>query len=98
MKNVLFILITLALASCSRDTLNNNDDRYPDDGIRPSSIIHEGGSRDYQLYIPPGYNGTDPLPVVFNFHGFDDDAYEYFINTSDMRSIASVESNPFFLV
>ncbi len=96
MKKIFFILITLALASCSKDNSNNND-RSPIDGIRPSSIIHEGGSREYQLYIPPGYNGTDPLPVVFNFHGFDDDAYEYLLS-ADMRSIASVESNPFFLV
>ena len=99
MKSIYFVLITLLLASCSKNNLNDNpSDLYLDDGIRPSSIIHDGGLRDYQLYIPPGYNETDPLPVVINFHSFDGDAYEYLINTSDMRSIASVESNPFFLV
>ena len=84
MKSIYFVLITLLLASCSKNNLNDNpSDLYLDDGIRPSSIIHDGGLRDYQLYIPPGYNGTDPLPVVINFHGFDGDAYEYLINSID---------------
>ena len=99
MKNIFSVLVLLTFSSCVRSNLNNNpSDLFPDDGVRPSSIIHDGGSRDYQLYIPPGYDGIDPLPLVINFHGFDGNAYEYLINTSDMRSIASAENNPFFLV
>jgi polyhydroxybutyrate depolymerase len=26
--------------------------------------------RSYELHVPPGYDGTTPLPVVLNFHGF----------------------------
>jgi len=45
------------------------------DGTLDSSVIHvelshDGDMRSYELYVPPGYDGTTPLPVVLNFHGF----------------------------
>ena len=36
--------------------------------------IHSGGGiREYLLHVPPGYLASDPVPLVFNFHGFGSD-------------------------
>ncbi|MBE0609582.1 MAG: hypothetical protein IH609_09390, partial [Dehalococcoidia bacterium] len=33
------------------------------------SVVSSGMGRTYVLYVPPGYDGTAPLPLVLNFHG-----------------------------
>jgi len=33
------------------------------------SLVSGGIERSYLLYVPPGYNGTAPIPLVLNFHG-----------------------------
>jgi len=40
------------------------------------TLLHNNVPRNYRLYIPKGYNGTSPLPVVFNLHGFGSNAQE----------------------
>jgi polyhydroxybutyrate depolymerase len=35
-----------------------------------------GQARTYQLYVPAAYDGTHPVPVVFNFHGYGSNAVE----------------------
>lgn len=32
--------------------------------------------REYYLYLPPNYTNTKPLPIVFAFHGFYDEAID----------------------
>jgi polyhydroxybutyrate depolymerase len=34
------------------------------------TLVHNGISRSYILYIPANYSPTNPLPLVLNFHGF----------------------------
>lgn len=38
------------------------------------SIIHEGISRSYRLFLPSNYQNYQSLPLVFNLHGFDSNA------------------------
>ena len=38
-------------------------------GETSESIMVDGLLRTYERHIPPGYDGTTPLPVVFDFHG-----------------------------
>jgi polyhydroxybutyrate depolymerase len=33
-------------------------------------IDHDGISREYTLHVPPGYDGTQRVPLLLNFHGF----------------------------
>lgn len=33
------------------------------------SVVSGGMGRTYLLYVPPGYDGTRPAPLVLNFHG-----------------------------
>jgi polyhydroxybutyrate depolymerase len=36
-----------------------------------TGTIQSGGlTREYRLYVPAGYNGATPVPLVFNLHGF----------------------------
>ncbi|NUM50197.1 MAG: T9SS type A sorting domain-containing protein [Flavobacteriales bacterium] len=34
------------------------------------SFLYGGISRDYRIYIPSVYNGINPVPLVFNLHGY----------------------------
>ena len=63
--------------------------------VQSMTLTVEGVSRDYQLYIPTSYDGTKPLPIVFNFHGFGGTASDH-MKTADMRTLANNEM--FFLV
>lgn len=38
-------------------------------GRTPVNIQHDGNSRDYVLFVPTGYDGAAPLPLVVNLHG-----------------------------
>ena len=38
-----------------------------------SSFEYDGVSRDYRLYIPAIYDGSQPAPLVFNLHGYGSD-------------------------
>jgi len=33
-----------------------------------------GQSRNYRLHVPPSYNGTDAVPLIFNLHGYTSNA------------------------
>ena len=34
------------------------------------TMLHNGVTRQYIVYIPAIYNGSAPVPLMFNFHGF----------------------------
>jgi len=34
------------------------------------SFVYDGETRAYRLYIPAAYDGTEPVPLVFNLHGY----------------------------
>ena len=38
--------------------------------VDSSSFIFEGIERNYLVFLPTDYNGTDEIPVVFNLHGY----------------------------
>jgi polyhydroxybutyrate depolymerase len=41
--------------------------------------VFEGETRTYQLYVPDSYDGTRPVPVVFDFHGNGSNAVQQMI-------------------
>ncbi len=62
MKKYLFILTTI---TCSYSF------SYSQTGVSTSTSIISGGiSRFYTLYVPAMYDGTTPVPLVFNIHGY----------------------------
>lgn len=38
--------------------------------ISTGSIMNNGLTRDYTLYVPTNYTGTTAVPLILNFHGF----------------------------
>jgi polyhydroxybutyrate depolymerase len=51
------------------------------------SIVSDGLVRDYKLYVPAIYNGSLPVPLVFNFHGYGSNFDEQELY-GDFRAIA----------
>lgn len=51
------------------------------------TLLHDGETREYTVYIPASYDGTSSVPLLFNFHGGSGDIASQ-IAVSDMRSIA----------
>ena len=92
-KNIFVLLIlTVLLFGCSSDDTTKSDDSgscYSNSNAQ--TIVHDGISREYVLYIPNSYNGTSAVPVLFNFHGFGGSASDY-MQEADMRSLAEAET------
>jgi polyhydroxybutyrate depolymerase len=57
--------------------------------VEPGSrTIAAGGlRREYVVHLPPGYDGTEPAPLVFNLHGFGGDIASQ-DTTTDLPALA----------
>jgi len=53
-------LLLLILTVCSATAQTTID----------ATMQHDGLSRSYRLYIPAAYNASQPVPLVFNLHGY----------------------------
>lgn len=51
------------------------------------TILHDGLTREYILYIPASYNPATPSPLVLSFHGYTSNAQSNF-NYTQFNSIA----------
>ncbi len=51
------------------------------------SFEHDGLLREYLLYVPAMYDGSEPVPLVLNFHGYTSNALEQMFY-GDFRPIA----------
>jgi polyhydroxybutyrate depolymerase len=92
MKN---IIITIFLASTLLSCTNNDDSLKSKDScsenVNAQTIVHNNQTREYVLYVPNTYDGTSPVPVVMNFHGFGGNATD-FINETKMRALSETET------
>ena len=91
MKKI-FVGIFLLLLSCSKSEFDNKTkDKYSDftffEGVSTNFIEHNGLNREYLLYIPPNIDNRENLPVIFNFHGYQGQAGQFF-NQTDLVEIA----------
>jgi polyhydroxybutyrate depolymerase len=51
------------------------------------TIIHDGLTRSYTIYVPASYTPGTPAPMVLNFHGYTSSAFEQ-LYYGDFRAIA----------
>ena len=52
-----------------------------------ATITHDALQREYILYVPASYTGSNAVPLVFNFHGYTSNATEQ-MWYGDFRPIA----------
>jgi len=69
---VLFLL--LPFVSLGQQTINE-------------TMLHDGITRSYTMYVPASYTPGTPAPLVLNFHGYTSTAFEQFYY-GDFRAIA----------
>jgi polyhydroxybutyrate depolymerase len=55
------------------------------------TIPHNDQVREYISYIPNSYDGSTPVPVVFNFQGYSGNATNH-MRSADMRTLADAEN------
>ena len=55
-KKILSLLLLVPLFGISQQQINK-------------TMTFEGDAREYIVYIPANYDGSNPYPLVFNFHG-----------------------------
>ncbi|RZS93594.1 prolyl oligopeptidase family serine peptidase [Aquimarina brevivitae] len=60
-----------------------------------ASLVHDGITRSYILYVPELYTDDTPAPLVFNFHGYTSNANDQ-MNYGDFRPLA--DTNGFIIV
>tara|TARA_B100001109_G_scaffold213401_1_gene181786 strand:- start:185 stop:1159 length:975 start_codon:yes stop_codon:yes gene_type:complete len=99
----IFILIFLLIISCNKDdsdifekksedfnsSVKDNSNRFTFyEGQANYSLNHNGLDREYILYIPPNIESRTNLPVIFNFHGYQGRANQFF-NMTDLIDIAN---------
>ena len=60
--------LSLLLAQMAGILTPVDDDASPK--IIHGAIVQDELSREYILYVPASYTGCDPVPLVFNFHGY----------------------------
>ena len=51
------------------------------------SLQYDGNNRQYELYIPQSYDGSENVPLLFNFHAGNGTSDSQ-IYISDMRNLA----------
>lgn len=59
------------------------------------TLVYQGVSRQYQIYVPASYTGSTPVPLIFNFHGGNGSIASQ-IAISDLSTLA--EANQFIAV
>jgi polyhydroxybutyrate depolymerase len=50
-------------------------------------MLHDGVTREYIIYIPAIYDGLNPVPLLFNFHGYGMSANDQ-MTVLNMRAVA----------
>ena len=75
---LVFLIYGISLNSFSQTTLEE-------------SITHDGGERDYILYYPASYDGSEAVPLLMVFHGLGS-SNDVIMGYSDFNDIADTEN------
>ena len=73
-NKILLLFLSIPLFGISQQQINK-------------TMIYDGNAREYIIYIPASYDGSNSYPLLFSFHGGGGTSGD-FINTNDMRPIA----------
>jgi polyhydroxybutyrate depolymerase len=93
---LLLVLAALVPASCGRsDALRRAGDECAPGrslamGTSRHVLDHDGIERTYLVHVPPGYDGSSRVPVVYLFHGLGGEP-EVMVQTTRMAELADEE-------
>lgn len=83
LRTVLPVLLLVATAVSRADA-----DLTP--GDHALSLTFQSLSRSYNVHVPPGYDGSAPVPLVLDFHGYTSNPNEQ-SNLSGLRALSNSE-------
>lgn len=84
-----FTLISLVILILGCKKEEKNEDSC-NSLVGANTIIHNGGIREFMLYIPTSYHPDSTYSLMLNFHGYGGKANEHMANTN-MNQIAEQE-------
>lgn len=64
---------------------------YPAGTTTVAMLDHDGQSRSFRVHVPPGYDGSAPVPIVFVFHGGGGSGEQIELRSSGMNEVADRE-------
>ncbi|MEM6348164.1 MAG: PHB depolymerase family esterase, partial [Bacteroidota bacterium] len=92
-KVILFgFSLSILLLSCKN---NDNVKSNCAENEGAETLMYAGEAREYLVYVPDSYDGSEKVPLMLNFHGFGGLASDY-IEYADMRPQS--DANGFILV
>ncbi|MEC7985065.1 MAG: PHB depolymerase family esterase [Myxococcota bacterium] len=62
------------------------------------TIVSDDATREYVLHVPASYDGTTPIPLMINFHGFGGCASQYADNVGDFYGLNALADSENFIV
>ena len=87
-----FIFLLFFGCNSSKTTSSTPEDSALISGeLSAQSILHNGKEREYLVYVPTSYDENANYPLLLNFHGFGENAKDYFEYESDFRDVAELE-------
>jgi polyhydroxybutyrate depolymerase len=67
-------------------------------GETPHTLKVNGQERTYLLHIPPGINRSQPVPVVFTLHGYDNEVYFEISDLQNMTGFNDIADKSGFIL
>jgi len=85
----LLVIMAVVLSVGSPITVADNGSSLPSD-----SMDYGGYTRTWRYYVPTSYNGSEPVPLVFSFHGLGSSG----VGQEDLTSFANLAEGEGFIV
>lgn len=64
------VCLLIVSSSAASETVAQACNRPAATGVIEVSLVVDGRERSYLAYVPVSYDGTQPMPLLFVFHGF----------------------------
>ena len=82
-----FLVIAILFSCSESNEVPSNEYRT---GLFTQTVSNDGTTREYLIYIPTSYDGSERFPLMLNFHGYGMTAEDQ-LDIADMRSLADNE-------
>ena len=98
-KGVISVIAVMLMIGCINDVKISQQtikDTQPSGEIQ--TILRNGETRSYVIYIPYSYQEDKPTPLMINFHGFGGNASDYAQNIGEYNGLNTTANENNFIV